>query len=198
MNPQANDYLAACEIIDCRAPTVQQVASKLASSDPVATAKCCFEFVRDEIRHSSDFQQNPVTCAASEVLEFQTGYCYAKSHLLCALLRASDIPSALCYQRLSQNDVGPPFCLHGLVAALLPDFGWYRMDARGNRQGINARFVPPQEQLAFDPKPPDEYDLPGKYATPLNAVVNALRGHHTWDSLLQDLPDVGANTPTAV
>ncbi|WP_338430147.1 transglutaminase domain-containing protein [Synechococcus elongatus] len=35
------------------------------------------------------------------MLEYRTGYCYAKSHLLVALLRACSIPAGFCYQRLS-------------------------------------------------------------------------------------------------
>jgi len=74
---------------------------------------------------------NPVTLKASEVLENKTGFCYAKSHLLAAFLRANRIPSGLCYQRLSVYENGPPFCLHGLNAVFLPGIGWYRIDARG-------------------------------------------------------------------
>jgi transglutaminase-like putative cysteine protease len=38
----------------------------------------------------------------------------------------------------------PPFCLHGLNAVYLEDFGWYRIDARGNKTGVAAQFTPPQ------------------------------------------------------
>ena len=31
------------------------------------------------------------------------------------------IPAGFCYQRLSKNEDGPPFCLHGLNAVYLPD-----------------------------------------------------------------------------
>ena len=79
---------------------------------------------------------NPVTCRASDVLKYRTGYCFAKSHLLAALLRANQIPAGLCYQRLTIDhppvqgsiDTNPPHTLHGLNAVLLPEFGWYRMD----------------------------------------------------------------------
>ncbi len=47
---------------------------------PIKIAKSCFEWVRDEIYHSSDFQMNLMTLKASEVLENKTGFCYAKSH----------------------------------------------------------------------------------------------------------------------
>src|SRR5699024_4752910 len=83
-------------------PEVLATARRLASSGSEQdTARRCFEFVRDEIRHSADDKLNPVTCKASDVLRHKTGYCYAKSHLLAALLRANGIPAGLCYQRLS-------------------------------------------------------------------------------------------------
>ncbi len=124
-------------------------AGGLAVSPACKITSRCFEFVRDSIKHSWDYQLNPVTCKASDVLLYGTGYCYAKSHLLAALLRANHIPAGLCYQRLTiENDV-PPYCLHGLNAVYLKQHGWYRMDARGNKAGVNAEFVPPIEKLAF-------------------------------------------------
>jgi hypothetical protein len=86
--------------------------------------------------------------------------------------------------------VGPPYCTHGLNAVYLSGVGWYRIDARGNRNGINAQFTPPVEALAFSTDLPGEYDHPGIHATPLPIVVEALRQHETWDSLYRNLPDV--------
>ena len=94
---------------------------------------------RDEIQHCMDFRRLEVTCRASEVLEAGTGFCYAKSHLLAALLRANSIPAGFCYQRLSIDGVWPPFSLHGFNAVWLPDFGWYRIDARGNKLEVVGR-----------------------------------------------------------
>src|SRR5438034_7930431 len=132
-----DDYLRSTTIIDWQQPDVRHLARKLASGTPEATAKRCFEWGRDEIRHSLDFGLNPVTCCASEVLQAGTGYCYAKSHLLAALLRANSIPAGLCYQRLSMDDAGSAFCLHGLNAVHLADIGWYRIDARGNKANVD-------------------------------------------------------------
>jgi hypothetical protein len=42
------------------------------------------------------------------------------------------------------------FCLHGLNAIYLKNFGWYRVDARGDKEGVNAQFNPPYEKLAFE------------------------------------------------
>lgn len=185
-------YLASTEIIDWQHPAVLALARKLAAgaANPVEVARRCFEWVRDEIRHSRDYRLNPVTCTASEVLEAGTGFCYAKSHLLAALLRANGIPAGLCYQRLSRDDNGAPYCLHGLNAVHLPGIGWYRVDARGNKPGVNARFAPPLEQLAFTPADKAERDLPEIWPEPLPVVVEALRTHRTCEALYQNLPDV--------
>jgi len=88
------EYLKSTDIIDWKHPSVLEKALKLSNNldNPIEIAKYCFEWVRDEIHHSSDFQMNPVTLKASEVLENKTGLCYAKSHLLAAFLRANRHP----------------------------------------------------------------------------------------------------------
>ena len=35
------------------------------------------------------------------------------------------------------------FCLHGFNALYLPDYYWYRVEARGNKPGVDAEFCPP-------------------------------------------------------
>ncbi|MBX3066541.1 MAG: transglutaminase family protein [Anaerolineae bacterium] len=186
-------YLATSAIINWQHPNVLALAKKLTAETVAATARNCFEWVRDEIRHSWDYQMNPVTCTASEVLSAGTGYCFAKSHLLAALLRANDIPAGLCYQRFSRDGNGAPYILHGLNAAFLPDHGWYRMDARGNKAGVDAQFTPPLEQLAFPLTPltrvSGEADLPAIYSDPLPNVVRVLQTYTTYDAVSANLPD---------
>ena len=186
------EYLKSTDIIDWKHPIVLEQALKLSNNldNPIEIAKCCFEWVRDEIYHSYDFQMNPVTLKASEVLENKTGFCYAKSHLLAAFLRANRIPSGLCYQRLSVYKNGPPFCLHGLNAVFLPRIGWYRIDARGNRKGIYAQFDPPAEQLAFTVKLKGEADLPEIWPEPLSIIVNTLSKYKKHEDVLSNLPDI--------
>lgn len=191
------DYLRTSAIIDWDNLQVLMRARSLraeAGEDPTAIAQACFEWVRDHIRHSVDYQLNPVTCKASDVLHHRSGYCYAKSHLLAALLRANGIPSGFCYQRLSLDDQSAPYCLHGFNGAYLPEWGWYRMDARGNRQDsdaqVNAQFTPPTEQLAFPRNCATEADFPAILPHPLPVVLTALAGDHTWDALLKRLPDI--------
>ncbi len=191
-------YLAPSTYIDFDHPAVAAQAAALAEglqASPLALVKRCFEFVRDEIQHSGDAMRNPVTCKASDVLLHKTGYCYAKSHLLAALLRANGIPTGLCYQRLSVGDRGAPYCLHGLNAVYLPDIGWYRVDARGNKPGVNAQFTPPHEALAFALRDSMERDLPEIWAEPLPLVVQALHAHDDVGAVLRNLPDVPLLAP---
>ncbi|MEM1369276.1 MAG: transglutaminase family protein [Cyanobacteria bacterium P01_H01_bin.15] len=186
------DYLSTTNIINWQHPEILQLAKQIASGCETSTAiaKASFEWVRDEIRHSFDYQMNPVTCRASDVLKHKTGYCYAKSHLYAALLRANQIPAGFCYQRLSVDDQGAPYSLHGLNAIYLPEVGWYRVDPRGNKAGVDAQFSPPQERLAFKLQFSEEADFQTILPEPLSIVVKALEAHSTWDELLHHLPDV--------
>lgn len=185
-------YLASSKYIDWDHPDIQVEARRLSESisDEVDLVKACFEFVRDEIRHSWDFQLNPVTCKASEVLLHRTGYCYAKSHLLAALLRANGIPAGLCYQRLTISNNQPPFCLHGLNAVYLKEHGWYRIDARGNKEGVDAECMPPLEKLAFTVTREGELDLPGIMHEPMDVIVDLLEKSKSFQEVAEHLPDM--------
>lgn len=186
------EYLRVSEVIDWQHPEIVKLAKQIALGHETSTAiaKGCFDWVRDEIRHSFDYQMNPVTCHASDVLRYKTGYCYAKSHLLAALLRANQIPAGFCYQRLSIDDQGAPYSLHGFNAIYLPEIGWYRVDARGNKEGVDAQFSPPQEQLAFKIQFPEEADFHAILPEPLQIILEALQAQTTWDDMLRNLPDI--------
>lgn len=184
-------YLESTSPIDWKTPAVNDLARDLASSrkQPVDVARACFEWVRDNIGHSGDIQTDIVTCSASDVLREQTGWCFAKSHLLAALLRANGIPTGLCYQRLRRDD-GMGFTLHGLNAVLLPQIGWYRADARGNKINVDAQFTPPKEQLAWPVAEPGEIDLPEIWAEPLPVVVRYLQQNNSLADARRNLPDI--------
>ncbi len=186
-----DQYLRSTEIIDWQTPTVLQLARDLAAgnSDRVQVARACFEWVRDSVTHSGDHKAAITTCRASEVLQEGTGWCFAKSHLLASLLRANSIPAGLCYQRLLRGD-GNGFTLHGLHAAHLPKIEWYRIDARGNKPGVNAQFCPPEEALAWPPKSQGEIDFPEILPDPVPIVVQCLRKFHGWEQVRANLPDI--------
>ncbi|MDQ0402240.1 transglutaminase [Streptomyces sp. NBC_01723] len=183
--PDLSAYLAADEVIDHDHPRVREVADGLAkeAADSYSYARLAFEFVRDTIPHSQDSGDPRVTWRASDVLERRTGICYAKAHALAALLRAEDIPAALCYQRF---DV-----VHGLVAVRF-NGAWHRQDPRGNKPGVDARFSLEGERLAFTPDhEAGEADYPELYAAPHPAVVDALKA-------ATDRPHLWATLPTAL
>ena len=98
-------YLRPTTVIDCEHPTIRELATRLAGdAEPLVAVSRCFHWVRDEIRHSYDFGDRRVTLIASDVLRYRTGLCYAKSHLLAAMLRAIGIRCGFAYQRLSADE----------------------------------------------------------------------------------------------
>lgn len=196
MYPESEDlseYLVSDKIIDWQTPAVRQKALELTRSlpDEVAKARCLFEWVRDVIPHSNDVGLDILTCTASEVLHHGTGICFAKSHLLAALLRAVGIPAGFCYQvlRLDPPVINEPV-LHGFNAIYLATLDkWIRVDARGNTNGINAQFSIKKEQLAFAMDPlADEFIYEAIFAAPVSSVVNRLRMYSSRSELWQDLP----------
>ncbi len=185
-------FLKGSAVVDISHPEVQALAKKLAlgCADKTAIAEKCFLHVRDNIRHSGDYRDPITTVKASDVLHHQTGWCYAKSILLAALLRANGIPAGFCYQRLSCSEyLKDIYCLHGLNAVYLKEYGWYKIDARGNKEGVDAQFMPPEEKLAFELKE-NEMDLPNIYDEPLSVVVEALQTNKTYDAMIHHFPDL--------
>ena len=185
-------FLESSQYIDCQHAEITGKAASLAvgAEDNISIIKSCFEFVRDEIKHSWDFKMNPVTCKASDVLKHGTGHCYAKSHLLAALLRANGIPTGLCYQRLTISDGVPPFSLHGLNAVYIEEYGWHRLDARGNNSSLRTNFCPPTESLAFPITSIGEADLPEIWSEPLPNVVSILESCKSYLEVSDNLPDI--------
>jgi len=176
------DYLREQEIVDYSHPLIQQTLCHLDSSTESETERIrkTFEFVRDSIHHSMDIQSPQVTCKASEVLYYGEGLCYAKSHLLAALLRSQGIPTGFCYQRLTAGATPEEgYNLHGLNAVYLrSEARWIRLDARGNKPGVQAEFSTDEERLAYVVRPElGEVDYPTIYAQPHPKVVKALQEH---------------------
>jgi ubiquinone/menaquinone biosynthesis C-methylase UbiE len=147
-------YLQCSIIIDFDNASVAQLADKLysGSSSETEFIRKTFEYVRDRISHSADIGADEVTCTASQVLAAGHGICFAKSHLLAAILRCKGVPAGFCYQKLVLDDDAeiPELIYHGLNGVYLKEYHkWIRLDARGNKEGVNAQFSIDTEQLAF-------------------------------------------------
>lgn len=189
-------FLGSSAIVDFDHPLVATLASELQHQGPSAEyAARCFEWVRDQVAHSADADSDVVTCRASEVLKSRVGLCYAKSHLLVALLRAGGVPAGFTYQRLALDEPGK-FCLHGMVSVDVADLGWYRVDPRGGARGAHARFSPPEERLVYTNLRPGEYDGTAVHPEPLPIVVNALQRETSMHELMNRLPDIDPEEAT--
>ncbi len=177
-NDNPIDYLALTHVIDYNDMAIQQTAHRLSADkyEDVETIQACFEFVRDEISHTFDIGAGEVTCKASDVLRYGHGTCYAKSHLLAAILRYLGIPAGFCYQKLCDKDSSSGYVLHGLNAVYFPSLKrWIRLDARGNKPGVNVLFDPVSDMLAYkiDESLGESEDL-RIFATPAESVIRAL------------------------
>jgi len=166
-----DDYLEETEEVNYSHFSIKDIAAELYSQslNEIEFVKSAFEFVRDNISHSWDIQSSRITCRASDVLFFKEGICYAKSNLLCALLRCQGIPTGFCYQRLTLGDTPDTgYVIHALNAVYLRSIGkWIRLDARGNKLGVDAQFSLEEEKLAFPIREVyDEMDYPVIYTTP--------------------------------
>lgn len=174
-----NDYLKSNKYIDFYEKTIQQKANEVFAplSEEKEKIKAAYEYVRDEIHHSGNINSEIVAKRASEVLKYKEGICIAKSLLLAALLRYVGIPAGLCYQRLTVGGMPDSgYIIHGLNAVYLSDEKiWIRLDARGNKQGVNAQFCIHNEKIAYPVRSEyDEVDYPTIYSAPHVLVMKAL------------------------
>ena len=80
------------------------------------------------------------------------------------------------------------YCLHGLNAIYLKDYGWYKVDARGNKKVLMHSLIPPFEKLAFE-LGENEFDLPDIYDEPLDVVVESLNKYKTYAEMIGNFPD---------
>lgn len=177
-----DDYLSELEVVDYSHPLIAKKATELFAciSNEIEIAKIAFEYVRDRIHHSMDIQSTRVTCNASEVLYYGEGICYSKVNLLAALLRFKGIPTGFCYQLVTLGDTPDTgYCIHALNAVYFTSLQrWIRLDARGNKEGVDAQFSLDQEKLAFPiRKEYAEEDYPTIYTSPNAKTIATLKQH---------------------
>lgn len=188
-----SEYLAASEIIDFENENIQELAatSSKNAGNKLELSRQVYEYVRDRISHSFDIDSDRVTCKASDVLKYGEGICFAKSHLLAAILRYLEIPTGFCYQKLILDDSDYSLLtLHGFNAIYLESLDkWIRVDARGNKVGVQAEFDL-QEKLAFPVRTAlGEVDYPTIYAEPNAKVLQALKKSQSRKGLTSNLSD---------
>ena len=186
-------YLKEDDVIDFGNEDIVKLADLLSqnTNSEIEYIKAAYEFVRDKISHSADINEDIITCSASEVLKEGHGICFAKSHLLAALLRCKGIPTGFCYQKLILDDeIAPVLIYHGLNGVYLKDYSkWIRLDARGNKKGVNAQFLVDEEQLAFPVRSEKgEEDGFVIYPAPDVKILEQLRNNKTRTELWDDLP----------
>lgn len=188
-----DEYLKYDSVIDYDNKSIIELADMLfkkADNEPEFIRKT-YEFVRDDISHSADINEDVITLAASEVLQAGHGICYAKSHLLAALLRCKSVPAGFCYQKLILDDeTSPVLIYHGLNGVYIKDYKkWIRLDARGNKTGVNAQFSIESEQLAFPIRSEmGEVDSFVIYPNPDIEILEKLRKSKTRTELWENLP----------
>ena len=180
-------------MIDYNNEAITQIADSLYQNaeSEIEYIKAAYEFVRDKVSHSADINEDIITCSASEVLKAGHGICFAKSHLLAALLRCKSIPTGFCYQKLILDDeTAPVLIYHGLNGVYIKECNkWIRLDARGNKEGVNAQFSTDEEQLAFPVRAKKgEEDGFVVYHNPDKKILEKLRNNKTRTELWDDLP----------
>ncbi|MCC6451846.1 MAG: transglutaminase family protein [Acidobacteria bacterium] len=188
-----DDYLEEIPpIIEFSTPKVKEtIAAIEAQADsPRERAKLAFEFARDEISHSFDTNSEVITIGAEDAIAKKEGICFAKSHVLAALLRGMNIPAGFCYQRvLRKGTVDSGYALHGLNAVYLDDVGWFRVDPRGNKPGVDSQFSIEEEKLAYPIREElDEFDYPNVLTSPLPSVISAMHETKDCHTLFYDRP----------
>ena len=189
-----NEYLGKSEYINYDDITVKKQADllKKESDDALSLIEKTYLFVRDRIRHSWDAQDKRVTVAASDVLREGVGICWAKANLLAALLRANGIPAGFSYQRLTLGDTPDTgYCIHVMNTVYMSSLNkWIRLDARGNKEGINAEFSLNDEKLAFHTTSEGEVDYHDNHSYPDKRLMKVLEeSTDALDMYLHHLPD---------
>lgn len=190
---QIEAYVKCDNVIDYDNEAVAELAEVLfqKAENELEFIRMAYEFVRDQISHSADIKNDRITCSASEVLKAGHGICFAKSHLLAALLRCKAVPAGFCYQKLILDDeTAPVLIYHGLNGVYVKEYKkWIRLDARGNRADVNAQFSVETEQLAFAVRPEmGEEDSVIIYPDPDKKILEKLGKYRTRTELWNDLP----------
>lgn len=194
-------FLSESKYVDYGTDAIRLCASQLFERDmsDIEKVRVAYEFVRDEIPHSFDCNATTITARASDVLQEKTGICHAKANLLAALLRHEGIPAGFCFQHITlEDDDSLGYCVHAYNAVFL-NHKWIKLDARGNKPGVNARFSLDEPVLAFPNREEyDEYFWNGIYAAPHAPTMEMLEGAQCLQDVIDNIPDYIEDEPDIV
>jgi len=170
-----NPFLRSTMIVNWDHPEVLALASYLTKQgdDPQALVTRTFNWVRDRIEYTWEYQKAALTLRASDVLVHKRGCCFAKSHLLAALLRANGISAGFAY-RVVKNERGAFYRLHGLNTVYLPNSGWCDFDAMGDQYGV----MVPAEGAEVSASYSDGTRIKGIWPNPLSCAVGTLPDYY--------------------
>ena len=160
------------------------------SEDDLDYIKRSYIFVRNDIPHSWDIKSEVVSRTASDVLKNKTWICWTNSYLLAALLRVNHIPSGISYQQLTRaDDAGDGYMIRALNTVYIKDLNkWIRLDARRNKENINAYFSLDEEHLAYKIRSElGEIDYHDNHADLDERLVNILIEREVYKKLQQTL-----------
>lgn len=192
------NFLRDTEYVDYKTPIIQEKIKELFAEnmDDVTKAMSAFEFVRDEIPHSFDCNATVITAKASDVLKYKTGICHAKANLLAALLRSQNIPVGFCFEHLTlADDDSLGYCVHAYNAVYLNN-RWIKLDARGNKPGVDARFSLSEPILAYPPRAEfDEYFFKGIYANSHKDTMRMLKAADSLQYIMDHIPEFVTDEP---
>lgn len=191
-------FLLENEYIDFSSAIIQKAITELFTPDmtEIQKANLAYEFVRDEIPHSFDCNAKHITVRASDVLLYRTGICHAKANLLAALLRSQGIPTGFCFQHITLvKDDSLGYCVHAYIAVFLND-KWIKLDARGNKEGVDARFSLDEPILAYHNREQyDEYFFDGIFANPHQETMNMLEKAKSLQDIMDNIPEYVTEEP---
>jgi hypothetical protein len=89
------------------------------------------------------------------------------------------------------DDTAHLLIYHSLNGVYIKGIGkWIKLDARGNKSSVNARFSTETEQLAFSIRPEKgEQDGLIIYPKPDKLIISKIKKHRSRSVLWDDLPD---------
>ena len=186
-----SDYLENSDVLDYDHPLVAQTAEHLTYGlkDNLSKARAIYKFTRDHIFDSFQINATSVTITASEVLDKGHGICFAKAHLLVALMRASGIPAGFCYQTRYDDDL-ERLIIHGFSGVHIQELDkWVRIDACMQVDANDWGFDPFKESTIRSVKEEiGEYDDFIVYHTPSKKLLKALSLADTLEELMNLIP----------